>query len=94
VRHARLTLHVVCQCTKIYVSSFNRWKSILGGPKSKNASRDHDLAAFWGWFRLSFVMINLHTTFEVCNSTRYEDMNGDDNNNNDRLTAFDPGQPG
>jgi len=46
VHRTRLTLHVVCQCTKIYASSFNRSENILGGPKSKNASRDHDFAAF------------------------------------------------
>ena len=59
------------------VQSFNRLENILGGPKSKNASRDHDLAAFGDGFGLSLVRINLRTKFEVCNSTRYEDMNGD-----------------
>ena len=37
------------------------------------------------------VKVNLQTEVEICISTY---LNADNNNNNDRLMAFDPGQPG
>ena len=39
--------HMAKQCTKFEVSSFSRFRDILGESKKLNGSRDHNHAPFW-----------------------------------------------
>jgi len=58
--------------------TISRFRDAVGAHQKLNASRDL-ITPISGWFAirgLALAAVNLPTTFEVSNSTNYEDMKG------------------
>ena len=84
--------------TKFEMSSFIRSKDMVWAPKCRNESYDADHArlrdsqASQDWYFMRRSSIRNLKSLAVAIAEIFQRVYN--NNNNDRLTAFDPGQPG
>jgi len=59
--------------------TISRSRDMAGANQNLNGSRDLN-TPLWGWFAilgLALATVNLHTKFEVSNTTHYKDMKSD-----------------